>query len=117
MRNGTLLLIVAALVAGALLAAGCTSSPESTDEGNTAANMHSGDSTTTPEAHGDFANPVAGTCPVSGEEIDPNVVAEVDGKRYALCCEGCREDFLEDPAQFLTGTPAEGGGHDMNGGH
>lgn len=49
-----------------------------------------------------FANPAPGKCPVGGEDIDPAVTAEVDGKTYAFCCENCIDKFKADPAKFLT---------------
>lgn len=54
------------------------------------------------DAAAKFANPAPGKCPVGGEDIDPAVTAEVDGKTYAFCCEHCIDKFKADPAKFLT---------------
>jgi YHS domain-containing protein len=43
-------------------------------------------------------------CPVTGEKLgsmgDPYVLTH-EGKQVKLCCEGCKEDFLKDPAKYL----------------
>jgi YHS domain-containing protein len=43
-------------------------------------------------------------CPVTGEKLgsmgDPCVLTH-EGKEVKLCCEGCKEDFLKDPAKYL----------------
>lgn len=54
------------------------------------------------DAAAKFANPAPGKCPVGGEDIDPAVTAEVDGKTYAFCCENCIDKFKADPKKFLT---------------
>jgi YHS domain-containing protein len=46
-------------------------------------------------------------CPVSGEKLgsmgDPYVF-EYEGKQIKLCCDGCKEDFLKEPAKYLAET-------------
>jgi len=39
-------------------------------------------------------------CPVSGEEIDPDVTATYNGKTYALCCKSCLKKFNKDPEKY-----------------
>ena len=43
--------------------------------------------------------------PVCGMTVDPsatNHVADLDGQRYRLCPAGCRQQFLTDPAHFIS---------------
>jgi len=47
--------------------------------------------------------------PVCGMNIDPHTAAghaTHDGVDYSFCSDGCRENFLADPARHLTSTPA-----------
>jgi len=48
-------------------------------------------------------------CPVCNAMIDENdkVTAEYEGKVYNLCCDGCKETFLEDPATYAALADAE----------
>lgn len=39
-------------------------------------------------------------CPVTGEEVDPNVTSEWDGMQARFCCPGCIDKFKADPAAF-----------------
>ncbi len=43
---------------------------------------------------------------VSGDEIDPAVTAEVDGKMYAFCCPDCVDKFKAEPAKYLAASSA-----------
>lgn len=53
------------------------------------------------EGGGKFANPKPGLCPVSGEEVDESVTAEVNGRGYLFCCAKCVDEFKADPAKYL----------------
>lgn len=43
-------------------------------------------------------------CPVTGDMLGtmgPPIKVDVDGRQVWICCEGCRDQLLEDPDQFL----------------
>jgi YHS domain-containing protein len=40
-------------------------------------------------------------CPVTGEEIDPSIYVDYQGKRVYFCCSKCVADFEADPAKYL----------------
>jgi len=40
-------------------------------------------------------------CPVTGEKADPKITTEYKGVTFSFCCEGCKEKFLKDPAQYV----------------
>lgn len=37
-------------------------------------------------------------CPIMGGEINPTVLAEIDGRTVYFCCPGCKKGFLKDKA-------------------
>jgi len=39
-------------------------------------------------------------CPLSGEEIDPKVFTQFNGKKVYFCCEKCIYKFKKDPAKY-----------------
>jgi len=39
-------------------------------------------------------------CPVSGEAINKEIHADVNGKRVYFCCNGCKVKFEKDPAKY-----------------
>lgn len=41
------------------------------------------------------------TCPVMGGAINKEIFVDHEGRRIYLCCEGCREPFVSDPAMYL----------------
>ena len=41
------------------------------------------------------------TCPVTGEPVDKNLKAEVDGQTFYVCCAGCIETVKANPAAYL----------------
>ena len=41
------------------------------------------------------------TCPVLGGNIDKNVYADYQGKRFYFCCKGCDDEFKKDPEKYL----------------
>lgn len=40
-------------------------------------------------------------CPVSGDPVDPNKLADFIGSRIYFCCDMCPKDFKADPAKYL----------------
>jgi YHS domain-containing protein len=43
----------------------------------------------------------AETCPVTGEPVDKELKAEVDGQTFYVCCAGCIETVKSNPAAYL----------------
>lgn len=45
-------------------------------------------------------------CPVCGMPVDPQIApsATYDEQTYHFCSEGCREQFVNDPASFVGNT-------------
>jgi len=41
------------------------------------------------------------TCPVTGEPIDKTLKGEVDGQTFYVCCDGCIETVMKNPAAYL----------------
>jgi YHS domain-containing protein len=96
---------IAAILAAAWLACGCTSSKPTT--GNAAQPSSTAQSQPTPSAPSAFdAPPAPGTiakCPVSGEVFTVKASTERSehgGKHYAFCCPDCKPDFDKDPAKY-----------------
>ena len=52
-------------------------------------------------ASGDAAKIAQKTCPVMGEEIDPEVLTMHDGRKVYFCCKKCIPKFKDDPAKYL----------------
>jgi YHS domain-containing protein len=46
-------------------------------------------------------------CPVMGNEVDPEVFVEYEGRVIGFCCAGCDAKFLEDPEKYLKKVDAE----------
>ncbi len=40
-------------------------------------------------------------CPVSGDEVNPEVSYVHEGRRYHFCCAGCIKKFKKKPAQYI----------------
>jgi len=40
-------------------------------------------------------------CPVSGEEVDPEITYVHAGKTYTFCCKRCVSKFKKEPAKYL----------------
>jgi len=57
------------------------------------------------QVNGDAAGAVVD--PVCGMSVDPKTAlsAEVDGKTYYFCCEGCRTSFVAEPKKYLEAKP------------
>src|SRR5262249_47699733 len=81
------------LAVAGMLAIGCTTKSEEKPPAD------SGKIGSTPAMA--IANPDPKICPVSGEEIDGKTFVEMDGKKYAFCCEKCVPQFKADPQKFL----------------
>lgn len=41
------------------------------------------------------------TCPVTGEPVDKNISANINGKVVYFCCANCRDEALKNPGLFL----------------
>jgi len=41
------------------------------------------------------------TCPVTGEPVNKNLVGEVNGQKFAVCCAGCLDTVKANPAAYL----------------
>ncbi|HEX4946692.1 MAG TPA: hypothetical protein VFZ34_08520 [Blastocatellia bacterium] len=41
------------------------------------------------------------TCPVTGEAVDKNISAEINGKTVYFCCASCRDAVQKNPALYL----------------
>lgn len=41
------------------------------------------------------------TCPVMGGAVNGSDFVEYQGKRYGLCCPGCKSAFLADPEKYI----------------
>jgi YHS domain-containing protein len=50
----------------------------------------------------DDGKPVNTVCPVSGEDVDPEVIYVYNGKTYALCCNKCLKKFKADPEKYIS---------------
>ncbi len=52
--------------------------------------------------------PVNTVCPVSGEEIDPEITATYNSKTYAVCCKSCLKKFNKDPEKYVSKLSEDG---------
>src|SRR5690348_18301190 len=61
------------------------------------------------EPAGDRGAPASALDPVCGMTVDPATAlsAEVGGKTYYFCSEGCRTKFVADPKRYLEAKPLE----------
>lgn len=50
----------------------------------------------------DDGKPVNSVCPVSGEDVDPEVTYAYNGKTYGLCCTKCLKKFKADPEKYIS---------------
>ena len=46
-------------------------------------------------------------CPVMGNEVDPEIYVDYQGRRIGFCCGGCDQTFLDDPEKYLKKVDAE----------
>jgi quercetin dioxygenase-like cupin family protein len=47
------------------------------------------------------------TCPVTGEPIDKNINAQINGRTVYFCCANCRDTVVKNPALYLKPTNTE----------
>lgn len=52
--------------------------------------------------------PVNSVCPVSGEEVDPEITVTYKDKMYALCCKSCLKKFNKDPEKYISKLSEDG---------
>jgi YHS domain-containing protein len=52
--------------------------------------------------------PVNTICPVSGEEIDPEITVKYKDKTYAVCCKSCLKKFNKDPEKYISKLSEDG---------
>ena len=51
--------------------------------------------------------PVNQICPVMGNEVDPDVFVDHEGRRIGFCCPPCIPTFKADPAKYIKKVDAE----------
>lgn len=42
-------------------------------------------------------------CPISEDEVNPEVSAVFEGKKYYFCCKSCLKKFEKNPQKYLAG--------------
>lgn len=47
-------------------------------------------------------------CPVSQEEVDPEITYEYEGKTYAVCCNNCLKRLKSDPEKYISRLSEDG---------
>jgi YHS domain-containing protein len=55
-----------------------------------------------PELKQDETKASALVCVVSGEETDPNIFTEYNGRKYYFCCEKCQKLFNKNPQKYIS---------------
>jgi YHS domain-containing protein len=53
------------------------------------------------DAGADKDKPINTKCPSTGDDIDPKVTYEYEGKTIAFCCADCIDEFKKDPEKAL----------------
>ena len=53
------------------------------------------------EAHGVALTRPQSSCPIMGGKINPELYADVNGKRIYVCCQGCIGKIKNDPAKYI----------------
>jgi YHS domain-containing protein len=43
-------------------------------------------------------------CPVCGMDTKPEINATYQGKTYNFCCSACKQEFEQNPRQYVKGT-------------
>ena len=56
----------------------------------------------------DSNKPVNTICPVSAEEIDPDITVKYKDKTYAVCCKSCLKKFNKDPEKYISKISEDG---------
>lgn len=68
-----------------------------------------------PMAYADAIEDAGNTmCPVSGQEVSGKDFAEVNGKKYGLCCAMCAGKLTKDPDKFLKADGSATGQYDLS---
>jgi YHS domain-containing protein len=52
--------------------------------------------------------PVNTVCPVSGEEVDPEITVKYKDKTYAVCCKSCLKKFNKSPEKYISKLSEDG---------
>jgi Cu(I)/Ag(I) efflux system membrane fusion protein len=55
----------------------------------------------------DGGEPLQTLCPVMGHPIDPQCFIEYKGVKVYFCCDGCDDEFVKHPEQYIPKLPAE----------
>jgi YHS domain-containing protein len=63
-----------------------------------ASKLHGADAPTTQPAVD--TKPINAKCPVSGEDLDPNVSIVYEGKTIGFCCQDCVKAFKKNPEKY-----------------
>ena len=102
MKN--LLFLIMILFLGATFSISSFSQEKSKDEKETqTVEQKSNDKTTI-----DSTKAFNTICPVSTEEVDPEVTYTYKGKTYALCCNNCLKKFKKDPEKYISRLSEDG---------
>ena len=103
MNRKTLYLILplAAVLASALVLAGCAG--DAAQEGQAPAVASEADQATEVKEL-----KAQETCPVMGGKIQKDLYEDYEGNRVYFCCEGCEKDFLRKPKHYLAKMKANG---------
>ena len=89
-------MIILLLLAGMILSAGFISAEEEKKEA------------AKPDAEKAVKFKKQTVCPIMGNEINPEVFADIQGQRVYFCCEGCIDKFREDPEKYFGKAAKEG---------
>ena len=83
-------------VAGAILALGIAATICSADEQHSHVDAQSREGVASPQTE----------CPVMiGNEIDPSIYSDYQGKRVFFCCQSCKAAFAKAPERYLSRLP------------
>jgi YHS domain-containing protein len=56
----------------------------------------------------DDGKPFNTICPVSHEDVDPEITYEYEGKTYAVCCNNCLKRLKSDPEKYISRLSEDG---------
>ena len=113
MRN--VILLISLIILSVILATGCSSGGAKAPGGENTGTDSEGTSETSStdaveDGHNDSLDATAASssgdvegnqvCPVSGEDIDPDVFVEYKGKRINVCCNKCLKKVKESPDEW-----------------
>lgn len=89
-------------ICGMKLVPAASSSSTASPHDHHAGSRETGKQSGTPPPHG-----IQMACPVSGEDINPEVFSDYRGVRVFFCCPSCRKKFTNEPDKYLASLPAE----------